>query len=116
MYQLEYGGHWLLKNVEPGSLFRLPGGGLAMKTQYGDNTGKRHCYNLDDGSSCWADPNTEVIVLNVVEDDAEEYLTPTDEEYVPRYPREVPLDKVSQASRDFAAGDYTAFDKKDKTP
>lgn len=111
MYTLEYAGHWLLKNVEPGSLFRLPGGGIALKTQYGDNNGFRHCYNLEDGSSCWADPNTEVIVLAVQDNDEEEYLKPSDSEYVPRLPREVPLEKVPQPNRDFAAGKRDAFDK-----
>lgn len=115
MYSLEYAGHWLLKNVEPGSLFRLPGGGMALKTEYGDNDGFRHSYLLDTGESCWADPNTEVIVLAVVDDgDEDDYLKPTDREYVLRAPREIPLDKVPQANRDFAAGDYEAFDKRDE--
>lgn len=111
MYRLEYAGHWILENVEPGSLFRLPGGGLALKTEYGDNKGFRHSYLLDSGESCWADPETEVIVLRVEDDDVEHYLKPTDRDYVPRHPREIPLDKVPQDSRDFAAGDMDAFDK-----
>jgi hypothetical protein len=112
MYRLEYAGHWLLKNVEPGSLFRLPGGGIALMTEYGDNNGFRHKYLLDSGESCWTDPDTEVIVLRVVEEDEESYLKPSDREYVPRAPREIPLDKVPQPNRDFAAGDTKAFDKR----
>lgn len=106
MYRLAYAGHWKLRDVEPGSIFRLPGGGLAHKTQYGDNKGFRHSYLLDGGESCWADPDTEVIVLHVEDEDEESYLKPSDKEYQPRMPREIPLDKVPQDSRDFAAGKY----------
>lgn len=113
MYSLEYAGHWKLKNVNPGSIFRLPGGGLALKTEYGDNDGFRHSYLLDSGESCWADPETEVIVLEVSDNGEDEYLKPSDHDYVPRMPREIPLDKVPQANRDFAAGDMDAFDKRD---
>lgn len=113
MYALEYAGHWNLKNVNPGSIFRLPGGGLALMTEYGDNDGFRHSYLLETGESCWADPNTEVVVLELVEDDVDSYLKPSDKEYVPRMPREIPLDQVPQANRDFAAGDMDAFKKRD---
>ena len=115
MYRLAYAGHWKLKNVNPGSIFRIPGGGLAFKTLYGDNDGFKHCYLLGGGESCWTDPETEVIVLELVDEGEDEYFKPSDLEYVPRLPREVPLEKVPQVNRDFAAGDMQAFDRKGQT-
>lgn len=114
MYQLEYAGHMKLKHVKPGQIFRLPGehGELAMMTLYGDNSGHRHSYFLESGGSCWLDLEAEVIALNVVPTgDEDEYLKPSDLEYRPAHPREVPVEKVPEDSRNFAAGDMKAFDK-----
>lgn len=112
MYNMEYAGHWKLKNVNPGSIYRLPGGSLALMTEYGDNDGFRHSYLLGSGESCWADLDTEVIVLDVVDDgSAKDYLKPSDEAHAPHRADEIPLEKVPQANRDFAAGDMDAFDK-----
>lgn len=76
MYQLEYGGKWKLRMVEPGTLFRLDGGDLAVMTEYGhgDNKcGRGDAYLLSSGEALGGHVtgDEEVIVLNIVEDEDE---------------------------------------------
>lgn len=111
MYTLAYGGHWKLRNVEAGSIFRLPGGNLALMTEYGDNKGFRHMYLLETGESCWADLDTEVIVLQLVDHEATEYFKSGDSEYVRHKSSEITFDEVPEVSQKFARGEYDPDDR-----
>lgn len=73
MYRLEFGGKWKLRQVEPGTLFRLDSGNLAVMTEYGHGNGRGDAYLLDSGEAVGSHVtgDTEVIVLNVVEDEDE---------------------------------------------
>lgn len=73
MYRLEFAGKWKLRQVEPGTLFRLESGPLALMTEYGHGEGRGDAYLLDTGEAVGGHitGDTEVIVLNVVEDDDE---------------------------------------------
>lgn len=68
MYTLDYAGHWKLKHVPPGSLFRTMDGSLGLMTEYGGKA-----YLLNTGETCCVAGDEVVIVLSVSDRDDDEF-------------------------------------------